>query len=120
MNNQTENNNDSRKEDILTRSRQSGNDERADFAQSNESRLSWITLAIVSAPLLVFARMSELDYVFDLVISTLIATVFASSIAVPIYAYRFTKDKKYLVEGIVSLVFIIFSAGRAIHIMMGW
>ena len=111
---------ESRRAEILAKSRQLGDDEGVDFAQTKGSRFSWITLAVVSVPLLIFARMSTLDYVFDIVVSVLVATALASSIAVPISAYRFTKDKRYLAEAGISLFFIITSANRAIHLMMGW
>ena len=78
----------------------------------------WIPLAIIFVPLLILARMSDLDYAFDLIISTLIITGFAFSIDKPISAYRSTRNKKHLGIIGISVMFIVSFAIRAFHIIM--
>jgi len=112
--------NNSRKEEILARSRQSGSDEGVEFVQAKGLRQGWLALVIVTAVLLVFARMSEMDYAFDLVLNSIVASVLASFIASPISAYRFTKDKKHLTEAFIYLFLILFSAIRVVTLMMAW
>jgi len=118
MSNSTENNN--RKEEILARSRKSGNDEGVEFVQAKGLRQGWLALAIVASVLLVFARLSDIEYAFDLILNSVVASVLASFVASPISAYRFTKDKKHLLEAIIYLFFIVFSTIRVVFLMMGW
>lgn len=120
MNNQNENSNDSRKEEILARSRQSKSDEGIDFAHVKGLRQSGIPIAIVTLILLITARMNDVDYAFDIILNTIVASVLASFIGSPIAVYRFTKDKSHLVEAGVYLFLIIFSTVRVVSIMIGW
>jgi len=120
MNNQNQNSNNSRKEEILARSRLSKNDEGVEFAHAKGLRQSWIPLVIVSLILLITARMNGMDYAFDIILNTIVASTLASFIGSPIAAYRFTKNKNHLTEAGIYLFFIIFSTVRVVSIMMGW
>ena len=112
--------NDNRKEEILALSRQSESDEGAEFAHAKGLRQGWIPLAIVSAALLTAARISTLDYAFDVVISTIIAVVLASFVGAPVSAYRFTKNKNHLTEAGLYIFFIMISLIRLVSILIGW
>ena len=116
MSNQTKNS----KEDILARSRKSGNDEGVEYVQAKGLRQGWFALVVVTVVLLVFARLSDMEYAFDLIINSIVASVLASFIASPISAYRFTREKKHLTEAIVYLFLIIFSTIRVVSLLMGW
>ncbi|MCL2568547.1 MAG: DUF6442 family protein [Oscillospiraceae bacterium] len=118
MNNGTEHN--SRKEEILARSRQSSNDEGVEYVQAKGLRQGWIPLAIVAVTLLVSARLSDMEYAFDLIVNSLVASVLASFVASPILAYRFTRDKKHLLEAVIYLFFIVVSTVRVVFLVMGW
>ena len=120
MSNSEENNSPNRKEEILAKSRQSGNDEGVEFVQAQGLKQGWIALVIVTVVLLVFARASDMEYAFDLIVHSIVVSVFASFVASPILAYRFTKDKKHLAEALFYLFFIVSSAVRIISLMMGW
>lgn len=120
MSNQTENSKDNRKEDILARSRKSSNDEGVEYVLAKGLRQGWFALAVVTVVLLVFARLSDMEYAFDLILNSIVASVLASFIAAPIAAYRFTRDKKHLTEAIAYLFLVLFSTIRVVSLLMGW
>ncbi|MCL2565327.1 MAG: DUF6442 family protein [Defluviitaleaceae bacterium] len=120
MSNPTKNSSDNRREEILARSRQSGNDEGVEFVQAKGLRQGWLALAIVAVILLVFARLSDMDYAFDLILNSIVASVLASFVASPILAYCFTRDKKHLVEALIYIFFIVSSTIRIVSLMMRW
>jgi|GEM_PF-1991879 len=120
MSNQTENSKNNQKEDILARSRKSGNDEGVEYVQAKGLRQGWFALAVATVVLLVFARLSDMEYAFDLIVNSIVASVLASFIASPISAYRFTRDKKHLTEAIIYLFLVLFSTIRVVSLLMGW
>jgi hypothetical protein len=116
----TEKGADTRKEEILALSRQSKSDEGAEFAHAKGLKQGWLPLVIVSTALLIAAKISNLDYPFDIVTGTIIAAVLASFIGAPVYAYRFTKDKNHLIEAVIYTLFIVISVIRLVSILIGW
>jgi len=120
MNNSNELNNNTRKEEILAMSRQSNEDEGVGFAESKGRKyLSAFMLAVVIVPLMFLARFSDMHYAFEMVMHTMVVTIFSVCIAEPISAYRFTKEKNHLSLVIVYAVLVIFSTSRLISILTG-
>ena len=119
MSNSTESNN--RKEEILEKNRQSGNDEGVEFAQAKgRNLLSCITLAIGIVPFMFLARFSDLDYAFSIIIHTMVITIFSTYIAEPISAYRFAKKKSHLTLACCFAVIGVSSAYQLVSVLMGW
>jgi len=118
MNNST--GTDNRKEEILARSRQSGNDEGVEYAQIKAGRLAWVTVIPVALILFITAQFSDIPNIFNIVITVFCATLFSAHIAIPIYAYQFSKQKKYLYEAICYLFLLIFTTYGAVSLMLGW
>jgi len=120
MNNQTENNNDNRKQDILAKSRQSRHDEGIAYAINKGTILGSYYTEVVGLALIVFSLFTGQFLVIYAVLALYGAHCFGEFLA----KYRYFKQKRYML-GII-LFGVIFGGSftflfvRDIGILQGW
>jgi len=108
--------NGSRKEEILAKSRNAKKDEGMEYAQVKGRRLGEYTLVAVLIPILVFALLRREFVAFHAVAATLFASVFGQCLM----EYRFTKRTYHLIwtvgMAMGAIVFIVQFAAAS----LGW
>ena len=104
MSNSTKSNYDSRKEEILAKSRNSKGDEGLEHAQLMGFKLGEYTLSAVGIPLVFFTFFTRELAIFLALGIVLFAYVFGQSLSV----YRFTKKKYHLAWVVLSAIFAIY------------
>ena len=115
-----ERNYDNRKEEILAKSRESGNDEGMDYVENKGSKWGvYVACTIVGGPLAFLSLIAgEMPTFFALL------TLYVAFGAGELFAaYRFFKQKRYLIGTVVIALLTIFMASffmEAIGLLPGW
>ena len=112
--------NDNRKEEILAKSRKSGNDEVMEYVKNNGSKMGvYVACTIVGAPLAFLSLIAgEMPTFFALI------TIYVAFGAGELFAtYRFFKQKRYLI-GTIVIAFITIGIAtifvEMIGLLPGW
>jgi len=116
MNDSIEKGNNSRKEEILAKSRESKKDEGHEHAEFAGFSLGERTGSVIGMAIGLFSFITGQYTVFLAVFSIVFAAAFGQSIPV----YRFTKRKYYLAWVIISAIFAVVSFVVFIAISLGW
>ena len=98
-------NNNSRKEEILAKSRKSGNDEGREYVKTQEAKMGiYVAGTIVGAPLAFLSLLAGETPTFFALITLYVAFGAGELFA----AYRFYKQKRYLIgAAVIALIVIV-------------
>jgi len=112
----SENNSDSRKEEILARSRQSKKDEGVEYAALKGNKLGEITMAIVAIPIIIFALLRGEFAALLAVGASVSAFTFAQCLA----EYRFTGRQYHLAWTIFTALATLTCVVLLVAVSFGW
>ena len=123
MSNPTENGNDSRKEEILAKSRNSGRDEGLEYAQLKGNSLGMYIMIAIVIPIVTFIVFQGEVIALFAVSATLCAFVLGQCLA----EYRFTKRKYHLAWTVgiamavmICIVFLVAKSLGQWNFLFGW
>ena len=108
--------NNNRNDEILERSRNAKKDEGMEHATLKGSKLGEITMAIIAAPILIFAILRGEFAVFLAVGATVAAFVFAQALT----EYRFSRRKSHLTWTIFLAIAVLVCLALFVAVSFGW
>jgi len=112
-----ENSNDSRKNEILAKVRQSNKDEGMDNAKSKGSRLGeYVSSLVIGLPIIIFSLLTGEIVTLMAIGAITFAYVFGQSLTV----YLFSKSKSNLAWTVFSVVMTIYFVVEFIAASQGW